>query len=229
MSEIKITDKSGVKLLTKDKYCTEDINVTLDASNLRAENVKEGVSVLGVTGTLQPGIDGVSIQTGGNTPSGKPTLMIDGEKQTAMVDYYYMSKLSKSTTIDYPQSNTYTFSNGDAKINIGYATSVNIARVTGSNSIAAENLAAENIKSGINILGHTGTYKGEGGISGVRLEDGELFIETSPVCINIYGTQEDISLAHKSAETEVKTVYIFDRYRGGGYYKLCDVVHDLDG
>lgn len=32
MINIKITDKSGVKLLTKNKFCKEDINITLDES-----------------------------------------------------------------------------------------------------------------------------------------------------------------------------------------------------
>lgn len=76
--EIKIKNKAGIKLLTADTLCEEDIDVTLDSSlipsgkidivdtreydvtqyskaqiyelNLKPENIKEGVSILGVKG-----------------------------------------------------------------------------------------------------------------------------------------------------------------------------------
>ena len=64
MSDFKITDKSGIKLKTANKYVTEDLAVTLtdaDINNIVAENIKEGVTILGITGTHKGGI----------TPSGK--------------------------------------------------------------------------------------------------------------------------------------------------------------
>ena len=163
MSEIKITDKSGVKLLTKDKYCTEDINVTLDASNLRGENIKEGVSVLGVTGTLKPGMDGVYTINNGST------LTLNGYTHTSYSDYY-ISYLKKPVAITYAQSDfPYTFSNGTASVKVGGYASVTVERLDAPNSVYAENLAAENIKKGVNILGYTGTY-------GPEWETGRLFL-----------------------------------------------------
>ena len=64
MTDFKITDKSGIKLKTANKYVTEDLTVTLtddDINNTVAENIKKGISILGVTGTFEGGI----------TPSGK--------------------------------------------------------------------------------------------------------------------------------------------------------------
>lgn len=85
--KIKIDKRSGAVLRTKNKYCNEDISIVLDSElfpagkinisdtkevdvtkyssaqvvdeNLKAENIAEGVEVLGVTGTLKA--------TGGST------------------------------------------------------------------------------------------------------------------------------------------------------------------
>ena len=61
--EIIITDKEGVELETGGAHVSKNIRVTPDPTsqtNLTAENIKEGVSILGVTGTLsaEPGADG---------------------------------------------------------------------------------------------------------------------------------------------------------------------------
>ena len=50
---IKILNKQGATLLTAGKYCAEDIAVTIDAKNLIAENIKNGVEILGVTGSYE--------------------------------------------------------------------------------------------------------------------------------------------------------------------------------
>ena len=49
----KINNLSGVKLATNDKICTDDILVRLDGNsiaNLKAKNIKKGVTICGVTG-----------------------------------------------------------------------------------------------------------------------------------------------------------------------------------
>ena len=55
MTNIKITNTGGVRLLTENKYCPEDINVSVDTTNLSPENLRSGVNVLGVTGTYAGG------------------------------------------------------------------------------------------------------------------------------------------------------------------------------
>ena len=60
MTDFKITDKNGIKLKTANKYVTEDLAVTLtngDINNIVAENIKEGVAILGITGTFDGGGD----------------------------------------------------------------------------------------------------------------------------------------------------------------------------
>lgn len=62
-TNITMTTAGGVRLETEGTYVDTDIVVAPDSTsqtNLTAENIKEGVSILGVTGTLsaEPGADG---------------------------------------------------------------------------------------------------------------------------------------------------------------------------
>ena len=116
--KVNITSKNGITLKTAEKYVAEDIAVglsTADANNLTAANIKKGVTILGVTGTSNEGIN----------PSGN--INITG---TSAVDV------------------------------TNYATA----------TVSDSDLVASNIKSGVNILGITGTHVG--GISGVSYEAG---------------------------------------------------------
>jgi hypothetical protein len=49
---IKILDKNGVTLKTAGTRVLEDISVEVDNTGLIAENIKEGITILGVEGTL---------------------------------------------------------------------------------------------------------------------------------------------------------------------------------
>lgn len=52
MINIKILDKSGVTLKTANTRVLDDISVEVDNTGLIAENIKEGITILGVEGTL---------------------------------------------------------------------------------------------------------------------------------------------------------------------------------
>lgn len=76
MINVKINDTSGVKLLTNGKFVREDINVNIDdtsLTNLVSENIKQGVSILGVEGVLQEGI----------IPSGTLEITSNGEQDVS--------------------------------------------------------------------------------------------------------------------------------------------------
>lgn len=51
--QIQLKNKYGVILKTAKKYCTEDIKIGIDTTNLSPENILEGVTILGVTGTAE--------------------------------------------------------------------------------------------------------------------------------------------------------------------------------
>jgi hypothetical protein len=55
--KIKIKDTNGITLKTKDTFVEQDIQVVPDDTNITAENIKKGVNILGVEGTLNEGIN----------------------------------------------------------------------------------------------------------------------------------------------------------------------------
>lgn len=56
--KIQINKKTGIKLLTKNKYCIEDIEINLDENSdfyLIPSNIRKGITILGVVGDLHEG------------------------------------------------------------------------------------------------------------------------------------------------------------------------------
>ena len=58
MTNIKILDINGVTLKTAGTRVLEDISVEVDNTGLIAENIKEGITILGVEGTLSAASSG---------------------------------------------------------------------------------------------------------------------------------------------------------------------------
>lgn len=54
---IKLIKKTGAILKTSGKYCRDDIEVRVNSDNIEPENIKEGIEILGVTGTYKPVIN----------------------------------------------------------------------------------------------------------------------------------------------------------------------------
>lgn len=112
--------------------------------NLDPSNIKSGVEILGVIGTYSNSIDGV--------------VSNDGE-----LEIYYSDKWS---TINVYKDNAYVNVANDTSATVNLGTdledwSPTITLNYKSGNITANNLSAENIKSGVSILGVTGTYSGE--------------------------------------------------------------------
>lgn len=136
MSDFKITDKSGIKLKTANKYVTEDLGVTLtdnDINNIVAGNIKKDVSILGVTGTLDSLPAGVLVNgTEITIDTDQYTAVIagqDGDDQTGKV---VISGLEIPVELD---------QNKDS-------------------SVKVTNLTPANVKKNITILGVVGTFEG---------------------------------------------------------------------
>ena len=68
---IRIYNKNGVVLNTKDKYCTENIEIAVDPTNLVPENIVAGKVILGVTGTGEGG--------GGSGAIYDDSIIVNGE------------------------------------------------------------------------------------------------------------------------------------------------------
>ena len=77
MKNFQITNKNGIKLKTSNKYVDEDINISINSTNLVSENIKNGVEILGVTGTFEGG--------GGAGASITENIKITGNKDDILV------------------------------------------------------------------------------------------------------------------------------------------------
>lgn len=121
---------------------------SVSATNLTADNIKKGISILGVLGTYDStvlNINGV-VEENGN-------LVVEDSTQ-------YSNYLIRDV-------------NNTANVVLTTNTNIVIETIDGmpdwdftiqysSGNVIADNLTADNIKSGVSILGVTGTYEGNG-------------------------------------------------------------------
>ena len=134
--------------INANDQCEVEVNVnggTVTANNLLEENIKEGVTILGKTGTHKGGINGVE--------ANGTTLSINSNCNAYTLN------------IDKGQDILNINLNGGCQ---DYIVNVNdntlaVINVNGTARVEADNLTASNIKSGVSILGVTGTYEGSGG------------------------------------------------------------------
>lgn len=121
-------------------------------SNLKAENIKKGAYILGITGTYDNSIKGI---TQGNGQYGSNDINIDGNTITTTgitIDSYSGGIAVSNSTEDNERINLKVQGNVDIQIEDA---SIN-------NIITANNLLPENIKAGVEILGTVGTLSGTG-------------------------------------------------------------------
>ena len=85
MKNFKITNTNGIKLKTSNKYIDDDINVSVDSTNLVSENIKEGIKILGVTGTMQS-------SSGSSTETTLKTLLDATQSAYYLFYKYYYEK-----------------------------------------------------------------------------------------------------------------------------------------
>ena len=131
-------------------------------TNLKPENLKEGVTCLGVEGTMNSGIDTSDANATANDIASGKTAYVNGEKITGFVSDY-----------EGPDNPFVTVSTDDSQQRLYYKTTQNVLLRPPGGGMYAEyqqiaeliGLTADKIKAGETILGITGTYTGENDVS----------------------------------------------------------------
>lgn len=81
--KFKMNKKNGIKLLTANKYCKEDMEIVLDDTSdayLTPTNIRKGVSILGVVGELHEGTDAlVYVDEEGSLVLQSESISVDDE------------------------------------------------------------------------------------------------------------------------------------------------------
>ena len=125
---------------------------TVSATNLKAENIAKGVTILGVTGTHENGITGVTWADS--------ELTVDCE--ALQPHEIYIERAGKSPSININgDTTTVNLELVDGTVDISNCTSeIEIVdNRTQQHSVAVNNLAPSNIAKGVTILGVTGTHE----------------------------------------------------------------------
>lgn len=136
-------------------------------TNLKPENLKAGITCLGVVGTMQPGIDTSDANATTNDIAIGKTAYVNGEKVTGILPLF-------------PNSRTFTVDGGvtnDTENNRIQIHTINTTKQILDSNVSmnfnadysdvatAIGLTADKIKAGETILGITGTYTGENDVS----------------------------------------------------------------
>lgn len=148
---------------------TNELQTTLDNiledknTNLKPENLKQGVTVMGVAGTLEPGLDTSDATATADDISLNKTAYVNGQKVTGNLPLF-------------PNTRTFTVDNAGVTNNVDDSqltfSTINTLKQTLDSNLnmkfsanytdiaTAIGLTADKIKSGETILGITGTYTG---------------------------------------------------------------------
>lgn len=146
---------------------TNELQTTLDNiledknTNLKPENLKQGVTVMGVAGTLEPGLDTSDATATANDIIAPKTAYVNGQKITGTIP--------TATTITEDGSVQLT-SDGQFKASATVPNDIYLhsditprmiwLNLTKTQVADAIGLTADKIKAGETILGITGTYTG---------------------------------------------------------------------
>lgn len=226
MQEIDISDVSQDLKINEgyhNGYGYAKINNT-EKSKLIPENIRSGVSILGVTGTLQSntgGIDTTDATAGSSDILYGKTAYVKGSKITGSMP----DKTGQNITI----SQKY----GVNKIPKGYYNGESTIDI---DTQSFNNIVSDNIKKGVTILGITGSYEGSTSSGGMQLKTGTTttpYIYTSLSSIDkfiIYAdkisSQGMINLVYDKSNTYV-TLTVCGSYNN--YVQQCKTMTQSTG
>ena len=209
MKNFQITNKNGIKLKTSNKYVDEDINISIDSTNLVSENIAKGKIILGVIGTGEDCIPGTHYYISGLDNKYQLDIVAD-DANLNRIDI--TSSPTGDTNINITATEKITNVSLNGGLNGELTGTVNINNTNYTGSIVANNLVPENIKEGIKILGVTGTMQSSSGSSTETTL--KTLLDATQSAHNLFykysGTSID-GLIKKNDTTNIKdTSYMFD-------------------
>lgn len=157
------------QIKTKGYYNSLKINAVTSEidSNILPENIKKDVSILGVTGTMEGGIDTSDANASASDIAADKTAYVNGQKITGTVAVVEEMILESSMRPKYKDDHLEVTCGvtQDTLIRKGRWESEMTVNIPGYEIADAINLTPDIIKAGVTILGVTGTYTGENDVS----------------------------------------------------------------
>lgn len=205
-----ITPSTSDQTIASGKYLSGTQTIKGD-SNLLSSNIKNGVSIFGVSGSYTASSSSPTLQSKSVTPSEssqtvKPDSGYDGLSQVtvgAISSTYVGSGVTKKAATTYtPSTSNQTIASG--------------TYLSGTQTIKGDaNLVASNIKSGVSIFGVSGSYTGSSsGSSSNNCEAYHITSTSATLNFSSTGTVKVYGYGYKSG-TYTGTMYSFV---GDGYY-----------
>lgn len=198
-------------------------------TNLLPENLKAGVTCLGINGIMEAGIDtSDATATVDDITNGK-TAYVNGEKITGELPEYNSSNqvtLTAITANNFIEDTSYVSASAEVSITPGILRSALGAKLRFQKSglRSAIGLTADKIKAGETILGVTGTYEGSGEsykfVSLSALETGTSIIGFKVDLSSTPNYQIDYSdVSIVNSETDQGLMYV-DAYSGSSKLEI---------
>ena len=139
-------------------------------ANLLPENLKSGITCMGVEGTLQEGIDTSDATATADDILQNKTAYVNGEKITGnIIETSGYVGVAESVSVQKDGVQLYLEKTNTSNIRINSNISIQIA-ANSSDVANAIGLTADKIKAGETILGITGTYTGQSTGEGTAID-----------------------------------------------------------
>lgn len=142
---------------------TTNYTGTIVADNLVPENIKEGIKILGVTGTFEGGIPGVDYFEHASTNKYALDIMAK-DANLSVIDITPSAENDIAVNIFATETTTNLTLSGGSNGDLTGTVNIDAANYTGT--VVTDNLVPENIAKGKTILGVQGTLESGGGGSG---------------------------------------------------------------
>lgn len=191
--------KTNVDAINEDK-----------TNNLKSENIRSGVTILGISGTLEEGIDTSDANATAEDIAINKTAYVNGEKvegSIQVIENGYSKEIQLSETNNIPASNKFELT-GTNKSNLILRNGAKVKIPISYNSVAtAMKITSDKIKSGESIFGVEGTVQEGIDTSNANATSDDIALNKTAYVNGekVTGTVQEINLDFGASEGEYVT------------------------